>query len=175
MEKFNFVNSKYKIQFFFQSKYYESFGYDFFDFNGNRIEISDNYEDFIVTCTNRGLLLRVYNEYYSDIFNLDDIYNFNDIKTYDYLLSLRMCNCFKFLQFTNSGFQTYIKGEAYLEVSEEQYKEFFNGHKVVIAGFYGSNDEGYFFSPLKNYDEFNPKTWTKLRSHHDVKLIKHVP
>lgn len=174
MEQFNFINSKYKIQLFFQSKFYESFGYDFFDFNGKSIEVTD-YEDFIISCNNRGLLLRFYDEYHSGIFGLDDIYDFKDIKCYDYLLSHIMCKNFKFIKFTNLGFQTYIKGEVYLEVTKEQCNEFFQGHKVVVAGFYGSNNEGYFFSPLINYDEFKPKTWTYLRSHHDVKFIKHVP
>ena len=173
MEKFNFLNSKYTLEIYFMSKIYESFGYDLFRFDGKSIDDSEDFFENVVMSSNRGIVIRFYNEYDLPLsfFKEQDISEFKNIPTYDFLLSFRNSNIVKYVYSDLDGFYAYLKGRYYLDISEEALKQFFSEHKAVIAGFYGSNEEGYFFSPLKGYEEFNPKTWTYLRSHHDIKIV----
>lgn len=173
MEKFNFVNSVHKLRISFNSKFYESFGYDLIKFNGDQIDNVDDFFDFVTHSKNRGILLRFYNEYELpfDFFEVEDVSIYKNIKTYDFLISYQQFKAFKHIDFDKFGFIGYLKGDVFFDVTDEIIRKFFDGHKAVIAGFYGSADEGYFFSPLKGYEEFNPKSWTYLRSHHDIKIV----
>lgn len=170
MEKFNFLNSKYTLEIYFMSKIYESFGYDLFRFDGHAIEDRQEFFENVIRSSNRGIVIRFYNDELS-FFSRQDISEFKHVPTYDFLLSFRNSNIFKYVHSDLDGFYAYVKGPYYLDISEENLKQFFSDHKAVIAGFYGSNDEGYFFSPLKGYEELNPTTWKYLRSHHDIKIV----
>jgi hypothetical protein len=173
MEKFNFANATKKLRISFNSKFYESYGYDLFRFDGKSIDNLDDFYEFVVHSRNRGLLIRFYNEYELpyNFFKMDDISDYKEIITYDFLISHQENKAFKHIDFDKSGFIGYLRGYVFLDVSTELIRKFYDGHKAVIVGFYGSDNEGYFFSPLKGYEEFNPKTWTYLLSHHDIKIV----
>ena len=173
MEKFNIISPKTQLKIHFSSKIYDSYGYDLYRYDGLEIEDRNDFLAYVLSNSNYGLMLRFYNEYDLplDFFRLEDISHFENIRSYDFVLNFEKSKFLKSIDIDNYGISVYIKGYYYLDIEESMLRQFFDAHKAVIVGFYGSFDEGYFFSPLKGYEEFNPKSWKTLRSHHDIKLF----
>lgn len=177
LKKFKFANSTYSISFLlngsFQSELVEVYRHDGSSVADKGSFLGRFHRD------HQGLLISSYNVYGLPLnfFTLDFCSEFVG-STRDYLIPMFKSThheSFDIKEFNALGNGWIVKtalyrGLHYVDVSEEIASDFYD-QQFVVRGFFGSNDEGYFYSPLIGHVDNQPKTWLRLNNH-KVKIVE---